>query len=475
MVSKSRFVFIIGLVSVLLGADELSELFRRAEAGNPSLQAARERVEQSRRKHEELLEFLDPSLFAAAGVTKDSRALPLSPLSYRTLTDHSAELQGGVEIPLSGGAYLAAGAATRRVFDTDSETGHFYQNLLGLQVSVPLLRDRGFSLHAWEREAALAEYNETAALLLAESQSLRHSLEVAVINSYETLANCQLQSEAVSRFQRFLDNAKEMAALKSIPDYQVHAAVYELQVGRDDEAMANNRHQLALVEIASLVGDGQPVALSGGSRHLIETCDTLELPSAVPSVEDILENRGDIVVILQQIKRINANIAHLREEGKDEVQLNAGVTFQAEGRDHIFQSYHLVSDDYIGSEINIVWRRPLHNRGNQARQHRMEAALAESHALLEQQRLTVTTQLRQAELSLQSARRRLEIARQGIQAANDNVEAEQQRFQLGETTSQAVLDAQKNYNAILLRLNTASADLLRALADFRYACGYPAE
>ena len=471
----SRFIAIIGLACLLSSADELSELFRRAEASNPSLQAARERVEQSRQKHEELLEFLDPSLFAAAGVTKDARALPLSPLAYRTLTDHAAELQGGVQVPISGGAYLSAGAATRRFFDTDSETGHFYQNLLGLQVSVPLLRDRGFALHGWEKEAAMAEYNETAALLLSESQSLRHSLELSFITSYETLANCRLQAEAVARFQRFLDNAKEMASLKSIPEYQVHAAVYELQIGRDDEAMAKNRHQLALVEVASLIGDGQPITLTGGPNHLVELCEGLELPSAVPAVESVLENRGDIIAILQQIKQIHANLSYQEEEGKDEVLLNAGVTFQAEGHNHIFQAHRLVSDDYFGSEINVIWRRPLHNRGHLARRHRLESAMAEARALLEQQTLTVTTQLRQAELSLQSARQRLEIARQGIQAANDNVEAEQQRFQLGETTSQAVLDAQKNYNAILLRLNTASADLLRALADFRYACGYPAE
>lgn len=463
---------VFSLACLSLPANELMELYQRAESGNPTIQAARERVEQSRLKHESLLEFLDPSVFAAAGATKDSRTLPFSSSSYRYMTDNTLEMQGGVLVPVADGAYVSAGGATRRYFDTDSDTGHFYQNLLGLQISVPLMRDRGFALYSWDREIAMAEYNYTAALLLSECQTLRHDLEIAYVNAYETLSSSNIQNAAVERFEQFLENARSLAELKSIPDYQIHAAVYELQIGRDDDAVAVNNHKLSLVTLASLIGDGVPIELKGNERYLIEVSEKLVLPDDGPSVEMAMSGRGDVTSVLEQMKQIRASLERLTEEGKDSLSLNAGVSFQAEGRDHPFQAHRIISDDYLGCEINLVWQRSLNNRGNEARQRQNEARLAELNAILDQQKLLVTTQMRQAELRIQSARQRLEFARQGIQAASDNVTAEQQRFQLGESSSQAVLDAQKNYNAILLRMNTAAADLLRAVADYRFACGY---
>ena len=91
----------------------------------------------------------------------------------------------------------------------------------------------------------------------------------------------------------------------------------------------------------------------------------------------------------------------------------------------------------------------------------------------EQVRQETRTRLEQALLEIRSAELRLELTRQGITAAEDTVRAEQERFKIGEGSSKAVLDAQKNLNTILLRLNAATADLLRARADYEYAAGYP--
>ena len=60
------------------------------------------------------------------------------------------------------------------------------------------------------------------------------------------------------------------------------------------------------------------------------------------------------------------------------------------------------------------------------------------------------------------------------EAAQQTVAAEQERFRLGEGNSHAVLEAQKNLTATLLRQNAAAAEFLRAMSDYNFACGYPA-
>ena len=56
---------------------ELDELVKEGQGINPSVQAAKYRMEQMLLKHYELSEFFDPSLFAALGRADTARSLPL--------------------------------------------------------------------------------------------------------------------------------------------------------------------------------------------------------------------------------------------------------------------------------------------------------------------------------------------------------------------------------------------------------------
>ena len=68
---------------------------------------------------------------------------------------------------------------------------------------------------------------------------------------------------------------------------------------------------------------------------------------------------------------------------------------------------------------------------------------------------------------------RLKLLDQAMQAAKQTVAAEDERFRLGEGTSRNALDAQKDLTSALNRQARAAADILRALADYRHAAGYP--
>ena len=110
--------------------------------------------------------------------------------------------------------------------------------------------------------------------------------------------------------------------------------------------------------------------------------------------------------------------------------------------------------------------------GDKKRLSRFRSEISELKAELLQTELTVSQQLRKAELNFTSARRRIELINNGLKAARETLESEQERFQLGEGASSDVLDAQKNLTIMLQRLTVAAADLLRARTEFLYATGF---
>ena len=465
---------IIFLLPLLLCADELSDFLKRAEEANPSVQAALQRAEQARQQILETEEFLDSSLYLAAGRTEEDRDMPLEPPNYNQLTGNSLELQGGVEIPLAQGAYVTTGFSTRKLYK-DSAYEHLYQNLATLQLSIPLWRDRGFAVYSHRLSAARAEYEQSLCDLLAVKQNLRHQLELAYITAYETMATCRVKEEATERFRRLVKEAKELARLKTIPEYQVQETELELQIGLDDEDAAHNAHQLALVALATLLGSQENLELVGQPQALIDACALVPEQPQAPPRDQLLAQRGDTAALACQIRAARAQAERYEEEAKDSLFLSAGLSYLAESEKYDFHSYRKRTDDNLEGEISLTWRRSFGNRGARARQQRFEARVSELLADLSQAELNASSQLRQAEFSCLSARRRIDIVRQGIAAAEETVRAETQRFQLGEGSSKAVLDAQKNLTDILQRQTNAAADLLRAYADFRHAAGYGGE
>ncbi len=452
-----------------LFANELGELLQDAEQYNPALQAARERIEQALLKHSELLEFFDPALFAAAGRATDYRALPLQS-NYSVLGSNSFEVQGGVEVPIRPGAYVSVGAA-RRVLFKPEKYDRLYQNLFGVRVRIPLLRDRGFSVFGHRRSAALAEYNQRVSELLTLNQSLRRDVEVAYIAAYENLSALSITQEASRRFEALVKVAKELTSLKTIPDYEVHSTERELQIGLEDVEKARNNFERSLVDLAALIGHGEAVRPSGSPESIIQFGEQINALPAI-SLELAMQNRGEALTLLHRINLIQSSFALTEEQMKDEVYLHAGATLQAENTDSPFEAHRKISDDYLAGEITVVWSRPLDYYGDKKRLSRFRSEISELKAELLQTELTVRQQLRKAELNFTSARRRIELINNGLKAARETLESEQERFQLGEGASSDVLDAQKNLTIMLQRLTVAAADLLRARTEFLYATGF---
>ncbi|MCQ2397421.1 MAG: TolC family protein, partial [Lentisphaeria bacterium] len=405
----SRLCLAILVSCTLLFGNELGELLSCAWENNPLLKAERAVVQQVSAEYEEIAEFLDPTLYGAAGAASRLRSMPLSPVGYSSIGVHDAlEGQAGVLVPIEGGAYVSGGGVFRRWFDPDAEYDDMYQHMLGLNVQIPLLRDRGFALYGHRRTAAAARHFAAVNRYASLWHEVRRDVENAYIAVCLAEANLRVRQEATKRFERLHRDASELARLKNIPDYQVQTALRDLQTGREDQIAAEQSRDAALLELARLVGvEALPENLSCSSDILLQAALELkDFPEA--DVEKALEDRGESRALDFDVMAAQAEQALEEENHRDQITLNMGVNWMGDSTRGPFGAYRESTEHHWGGEIMVVWTRPLDYTGENARIFKAEARMEELAARKEAMRVKITAEIRTAEIRCRAAVRRLE-------------------------------------------------------------------
>ena len=461
-------VCVCALISVVSG-NELEELLKEAQENNPLVLAAKWRVEQALLAHEELAEFFDPNFFAGFGKSEKARSVP-GGSNFTMLTNDSIDAQVGFEVPVTPGAYLTLGGAKRVLLDPEGYD-ELYQTMYGVQLRVPLLKDRGFKSLSLKRALAMADYNANVSSLLKVSQSMRRDIEIAYINAYEKLSSYRVTQEATRRFLALYEETQELSRLKVVPDYQIFESKLELQIGRDDEEKARVNFELGLMDLAQKVGIDRRLALLGDQKALLDAGNMYTSLQTIAE-EDACMARGAYLEIKNQIQYAEAQINISEEEKQDGLDLEFGLTAQGEHERNPFGMEDLITDRRMGYEVALIWKRNIDYRGPKTRIAKYRARIRELNENLRNVRQQIHTEMSEAEMNFQAALRRLKMVREGIEAAKQNLASEQERFRLGENTSADVTAAQKNLTTILQREVTASADLLRAHSNYIYAVGY---
>ncbi len=452
-------------------ATELDAFILEAENQSPGILEARWKVEQALIRHQELLEFLDPQLVAAAGYADHAKSVPGS-TTYDSTTNNAAEFRAGVEIPFEQGFYLAIGGA-ERLFQDGGDHGHYNQTLVGARLRIPLLKDRGFALLGLDRALARAEYNAAVSALLRQTQLVRRDVTLAYIAAYESQMSYKVTVEASERFRKLVGEATELERLGVIPAYQIHDTRMDLQIGLENEEIARNKVELSLISLATTLGNCRPIRL----RHENDEEFIVGLASGVTPVTTVdldraLQARGSYQAIENTVEQARVRILAAEEEMKDDLSLNVGVAWQAEDEHRPLGFHELSGDEREGAEVALVWKRSLDQRGPRARKARYAAQVEQYRQQLRAEAVAIEAEIRNALNNLTAAKARLDIVRLGIEAAEKTLEAELERFKLGQTTSSVVTDAQKDLTSLKQRRTAAAADFLRAWANLRYASGY---
>ncbi len=453
------------LGSVVSRADELDELITLAFSNSPTLQAAREGARQAEAARDASDEFLDPHTTATAGRMSGDAATPLVAAPAGLPAADAYGTAAALESPIRPGIYAGIGVSEQYRVNPAEGVHSGYQTLIGAQLRIPLLQDRGFN--QWrQKQARLRELQTAAEARLTEArQSVRHAVELAYITYLLEIANAATTVSATERAQQLLKEAEELVRLKVVPEYQLAPARLELALRREEFCAANQAIDTARLRLIQVLGVTPPTPLTSLPGALTDRATGLHLPE-IPASGSSFATRG----AMREITALSAAAAAETRTLADQLRPDLGLSLRG------VWTTEDSSSDASGGESSaaavLVWTRPWSQTGPRARlreSHAREAQLTEVQRELQNQ---LTADLTAAQREFKGAGERLKEISIAVEQARRTLEAEMERFRLGEGRSRNVLDAQNDLTKAYQTRNTIGAALLKGYSDFMFATGY---
>lgn len=451
--------------SLSLRADELESLIQLAYDHNPTLRAAQAGTRQAVAAREASDEFLDPAMTATAGRMSGSATAPLlgAPVGLPATDAYGAS--AAVEVPFKPGVYAGVGVSEQYRVNPSVGLDSGYQTLVGAQVRIPLLQDRGFAL--WKQKLSrLAELKTAAEAHQQETrQTIRHAVEQSYIAYLEQVANTATSIAATERALQLLVDAEELVRLKVVPEYQLAPARLELALRREEFCASLQAIDTARLRLIQVLGITPATLLTTNSLALTDRVANLTLPP-IPAATHSFSSRGAIREIEALAAAAVAETRSLDDQLRPELGLSLSGVWATD------DSSALSSDGKSSAAAVLVWTRPWSQTGPRARLRESQARETQLVEVLRELQNRLTADLAAAQRDFIGAGERLKEITIAVEQASRTLEAEAERFQLGEGRSRNVLDAQNDLTKAYRSRNAVVAALLKGHSDFMYASGY---
>lgn len=439
-------------------AAALRELSGIASRRHPAALAAMERVRQRLAVRHSVEGFRDATVAAGGGYAERDPAVPALSRAFGWIND-AVWLEAGVEKPFYPGFHAGIGAAGRERRAPDEG----FETLAGAQVRVPLLRDRGFTLH--RADIAIADHEATAEAFdaLRVLSDVLRDVALRYADLQVALAQARIARAAVERSEQLLKDAEQMVELGALAAHQLHPARLETARRHEEEAAAQRAIVTARLRLEEAIGGGPLPASANAEVNLLEWAESVVLPSP-EAASDWVARRPEYRAALAALRAAEARLARAREDRRSDLNAHAVVAWRADEAD---------SNDSDGPRwaVGLTWWAPLGNRSGAGREAEARSRVAEWRERLREAEQTIAADAATARADIEAAIARLDWIRRAVETAQATLAAEQERFQLGEGASRQVLDAQKDLNDTLRRQNDIAAELLRARFRWLHATG----
>ncbi len=460
------------MASLASRADELDDLISLAFSNSPTLHAANQGPRQAEAARDATDEFLDPHTTAAAGhVSGNGAATPFIAAPAGLPAADTYGVGAGVEVPIRPGFYAGAGVSEQYLVNPPNGFNSGYSTLVGAQIRIPLMQDRGFSL--WrQRQARQRELLEAAdAHLLETRQAVRHAVELAYFTYLVEIANAATSWSAIERSQKLLDEAEELVRLQVVPEYQLAPARLELALRREEICAVNQAIDTARLRLSQVLGMPAPSQLTTNSDTLITRATSLQLPKE-PISDPIFAARGALCEIEALAAAASAETRSLDDQLRPDLGLSLRGVWAPEDSSSQTINGEPTSSDQSSVAAVLVWTRPWSQTGARARLRESRARESQLAEVRNELLNKLAADLATAYREFTGAGERLKQINIAVEQARQTLEAEAERFRLGEGRSRNVLDAQNDLNKAYRARNAIVAALLTGHSNFRYASGY---
>ena len=297
------------------------------------------------------------------------------------------------------------------------------------------------------------------------------ALVVKVVEAYLNTVKAQRQigvSESVLRSRQELLDLTQIKFNLGVST-KLDVLRVEVQVASEEELLIKARNTFqnrmdALLNILNYDDPPENVAVSFDEEH---NSSELEYSEKLDeNLDRAMTQRFDIKIAQFRLSQQSNSLRNAQEQIKNKVELSGSL------RKHATDSVFSASQDFSDRNwsLGLSYKYPLGNRRNRENLFSQRVRLNNSERQLEELRLKVGLEVRNAQRSIVSTRERIKVLKKNLARARENLKLARLSYEKGIKSSIEVLDAQddlqdvnKNYINTILDLKIAEFRLLRSM------------
>jgi outer membrane protein TolC len=188
--------------------------------------------------------------------------------------------------------------------------------------------------------------------------------------------------------------------------------------------------------------------------------EPFDRPDVAESTELALENRSDYLQARIAVENSDISARSLRNSLLPSLDLTAEYSLNGLGPTYDEGIDQLQSRDYNSWNIGISMDIPIGNRPARSLYERAKLEKKRSLLNLEKFKQSVAMEVRRSIRSIDTNSKRVQATEIALRLEEQRLKAEEERFRLGVSTSNDVLQAQRD-------LATAKTSYLKAIVDYR--------
>ena len=356
-----------------------------------------------------------------------------------------------------------------------------YRASMVLDLTQPLLKDRGAAVNTADLRIAQTRRGQTAFAYLAQAQQLAADIERAYLDLAQAQEDARAAGHAQALARELLAGNERKLDAGLIPVSEVSEARAALAGREEAVLLAAQRETIELNRLLALIDQGEAQLPAQWQAELPEPGD-----EPVPSLEDILASglaqRPDLQQARLEITASDIALVYAENQRLPRLDLEAslGVNGLSGDADGVNSRYAGGWSDALGSAVErdgsawyagLRFSMPLQNSAAQAGWRDAVAQKRQSLYRLYSAETAAEKAIRAAHATLELGRTRLEVARRFAELAQTTYDQENRRLQEGLSDTFRVLTFQEALISAQLREVAARADYQRSLAGLHQAAG----
>lgn len=372
----------------------------------------------------------------------------------------------GLQKPISDGSLFKLTLNSNRQSSNSrfAQVNPVFSSDIALQYTVPLLKNRGrvarFSLLMQRTTLDLATLN-----LIQSARELVFQVQSAYLDAVFAKANVALAERELKLAQDFLSDTQARIDAGLLAPTEVFAAQARLAAARRGLTQAQGNYTSALDRLSTLLGGEAVSEVTFEFEKKPPQFDVEEL------VREGLAQRVEIDIAQAKIAQAKTQLLQAANEKKPQLDLDLSLGFNGVKGTQVSSLQETFDVNFMKWQVGLQLSQPFgNNRGvnlSKAAEHELEQAKLS----LQQAKLTVSQEVRQAFIQYTTAVKALEDARAQEKYSEKLYATEEEKLKEGLSTPFLVEQANKEYFSAQVATLQAKVALHKALFALERAIG----